>query len=1179
MRTRLLVGVVISVCGVALSSCGGSSSSTPPNPTPTPPAADFQLVVASPSLTTQQGGAPQFQTVQANPLNGFTGTISLAVSGLPAGVTTLPSGPFSINVTGFFQSTAFQLAASQSSPLGATTVTVTGTSGTITHTLTFSLTVRQAAPFTIQVSPSSVSLTPASSATVQVSVTSNSGTSPQLDVNTSGPPNSSQIDVGFPRTVLTPTNPVSFSILATVLAQPLQNFPVGVTASDNANNTSFVSVPLTVTVPPSSNTPTRSTFFRTDRSPTGIVYDPFRKLLFVSVEILNEVVVLSSVDGRKVASIPVGFPAGIDEAADGSAVYVASPLVGGVTIIDPNLLQVVGHSNVPSSVSGLTRPVTFFQVAALSNGKVLFYPTFDMVDLLKPPFYLWDPKADTFSRFGPSNLATNVGLISRSADHSKVLAYEGISGNGFLYDVTTNSFIGPNAALGGSPAIKPDGSQFAVTQLQNNTSFVLAFYDSNFNLLRSLPIDEFSLVGAVAKPFYSLDGKLLYVVPDQRIGISSFNPVAAVIDTTTFAVVGVVPSFEFGAALPFSGQWITTFDLDETGMLFGAAFGGVGFVDMSSPTFLREPLPGSFLVQPSLASLSSPTQAKLNGVGFSQGSALGLFLGAPPASPQSLIATNISVQSDNFVNLSIPPGITAGPANATLTRSDGFFEVMPDGISFGPTILRIDADAGSPSGGDSIQIRGYGLSQPNTQVSIGGSPATISRQIGAISGQLLPTETIMLKTPPGASGMADVTVSTPSGSSTIAGGFQYLNSVQVYPMAGLLDAIVYDRLRQRLYATNQDHNRVEVFDLRTNTFLPPISVGNTPTALALTPDNALLAVVNRGDGTVSVINPATMLVTATYSLLTAADKSIGCGGVVINITPAEPHRALVDVDCTSLLFNGIFHLINLDSGSLDCTGVAGCSSNGTDIQVGVGIAALASTSDGSKIFIASNSGGGSDLAVGLLDLSANTLTLGFSGGFNDAAICEDGTVFAANFAVANAAVNLLGIMAFEPYADSGSQSLHNVFGEKLNPSGSLLFYPQDSGVTIFDTHTGRLVRHLLLPDPIPADSNGMALDETGTKMFLISKTGITIAQLFQFPLSLATINPATGPQGTTVVLRGSGFQNGAAVVFGTTQVSATFVDSNTLQATVPILVPGSVRVSVKNPDGHQYVRDDAYTVN
>lgn len=60
---------------------------------------------------------------------------------------------------------------------------------------------------------------------------------------------------------------------------------------------------------------------RTDQSPTGAVYDQARKLLFVIVEILNEVVVLSSVDGHRVATIPVSYPSGIDESADGSAIY------------------------------------------------------------------------------------------------------------------------------------------------------------------------------------------------------------------------------------------------------------------------------------------------------------------------------------------------------------------------------------------------------------------------------------------------------------------------------------------------------------------------------------------------------------------------------------------------------------------------------------------------------------------------------------------------------------------------------------------------------------------------------------------------------------------------------------------------------------------------------------------
>lgn len=43
--------------------------------------------------------------------------------------------------------------------------------------------------------------------------------------------------------------------------------------------------------------------------------------------------------------------------------------------------------------------------------------------------------------------------------------------------------------------------------------------------------------------------------------------------------------------------------------------------------------------------------------------------------------------------------------------------------------------------------------------------------------------------------------------------------------------------------------------------------------------------------------------------------------------------------------------------------------------------------------------------------------------------------------------------------------------------------------------------------------------------------------------------------------------------------STTFVDLNTLQATVPSMPTGPLRVTVTNPDGQKYAFDDAFTVN
>lgn len=1168
-RYRVASFVLVAVALPALcflAACGGSGSSAGPPPPPPPPQPDFSLVLASPSVTVQQQGALQFQSVQANPLNGFTGTVTLELSGLSTGVTALPPGPYSLPAVGAAQGVSFQLSASAATPVATTTVTVTGTNGSISHSKTFTLVVTAVAPFAVQASPGSLSMGPASSVSVQVSVSANAGTSPQLGVTLSDLPTNEGVGLAPPETFLTPGNPVSFIAQAGALAQPLHNFPIVITASDGVN-TSVVIVPLTVSVPFASNTAaTRSTYSRTDGNPTAAVYDATRKLVFTTVETLNEVDVLSSIDGHRMATIPVEFPVDIDEAADGSAVYVVSLFSPYVSTIDPNLLQVVQRTVIPELDAGATssEPPSASRVVALSSGAVL------LAILNSAPsgsgLYLWTPTSNNFTELQKPPFAFPTSLVERSADHSKILFY----GSPFavVYDVTAGAFtsftnIGDFAFV----AISPDGSQIVGEALESQAT---TFFDSGFNVLGSIPLSIFPADGVI----YSLDGRHAYAFGVFTGEDSPFVDAVAVLDTHTFSLTGVVSDFQLNG-----GSASSPFAIDETGIVFaGNAFPGdaqgVEFLDVSAPGFFGLPVPIPFLVQPSLLSLTAPTPAQLNGGGFSSASTYQVFVGAPPASPKTLMSTNVSVQSANLLNLTASKGTAPGPANVTLNRSDGFFEVMPDAVSFGPTILFVSANAGSPVGGDAIQVFGYGFDTQNLQVTIGGKSATI----GTVS-LPSPLQTINVTTPAGMPGIGDVTVTTADGSATAAGAFQYLASAQVFPIVGALDAIVYDQPRQRLYVSNQDHNRIEIFDLVTNTYLTPVAVGNQPASLALTPDGTLLAVIDLGDGTVSVINPATMQVGATYPVLTTADRDAGgCAGVPVLLSAAEPHRMLVDINCTALLSNGTFHLLNLDTGSLSCTGVAGCTPDGTDIAYDDGLAVMASTADGSKIFLA-----GTSLidgqTVGLLDLTANTLTIGFQGTFTDAAVDADANIFSASFAVANSQLFRIGIMDDLSILNSGSQSLHNVFGEKLNPSGSLLFVPQDSGVDIFDVYRGRLAMHVALPESIPADTNGMALDETGTKMFLISNSGITIAQLFQAPLSLATTNPASGAPGTQVTLRGSGFQSGATVTWGTSETTAVFVDSNTLRATVPSISAGPARITVMNPNGQQYTFDAAFTVN
>ncbi|MBI4877556.1 MAG: beta-propeller fold lactonase family protein, partial [Acidobacteria bacterium] len=70
---------------------------------------------------------------------------------------------------------------------------------------------------------------------------------------------------------------------------------------------------------------------------------------------------------------------------------------------------------------------------------------------------------------------------------------------------------------------------------------------------------------------------------------------------------------------------------------------------------------------------------------------------------------------------------------------------------------------------------------------------------------------------------------------------------------GLVD-MAGDSVRQRLYIANSGLNRVEVFDMRENRFLPPIKVGQLPRSVALTPNGKYLYVANSGGESISIVD-------------------------------------------------------------------------------------------------------------------------------------------------------------------------------------------------------------------------------------------------------------------------------------------------------------------------------------
>src|SRR5205814_8619321 len=82
------------------------------------------------------------------------------------------------------------------------------------------------------------------------------------------------------------------------------------------------------------------------------------------------------------------------------------------------------------------------------------------------------------------------------------------------------------------------------------------------------------------------------------------------------------------------------------------------------------------------------------------------------------------------------------------------------------------------------------------------------------------------------------------------------------------------------------------------------------------------------------------------------------------------------------------------------------------------------------------------------------------------------------------------------------------------------------------------------------------------------------------PLAIGSVSPsqAAAAGGTQATIHGSGFQPGCGVAFNAIPAIVSFVDQNTLGATLPALSPGLVRITVTNPGGEQFSTDTSLRV-
>jgi subtilisin family serine protease len=201
---------------------------------------DFTLSASPPSLTVQRAQSGSFG-VSLAAVGGFTGTATLAVSGLPTGAT----GSFSAGSVPVPGSSTLTVKTAANTPAGSYTLTIKGTSGSLVHTATVTLAV-VIPDFNLSASPDTATVTSGQSATYPVSVGVVNGFTGSIALTASGTPTGATVGYS-PSSVSAPGT--STLTVKTAATTPGGTYTLTLTGKSSTNVTHTETVTLTVIAP------------------------------------------------------------------------------------------------------------------------------------------------------------------------------------------------------------------------------------------------------------------------------------------------------------------------------------------------------------------------------------------------------------------------------------------------------------------------------------------------------------------------------------------------------------------------------------------------------------------------------------------------------------------------------------------------------------------------------------------------------------------------------------------------------------------------------------------------------------------------------------------------------------------------------------------------------------------
>lgn len=802
---------------------------------------------------------------------------------------------------------------------------------------------------------------------------------------------------------------------------------------------------------------------------------------FVTDPSSNHVIVLDAATETEIGTISVPGAFSVDDTPDHSTLYVAT-LIGDVYAIDPVNMSVT-HRYVGSQIG----PSGYFAFSALvmQDGRLALLGEpggFASVDGSQS-FALWNPLDNSFSLnmaglgSGPQgscgSFMGNIGGFSRTVDRQKIILAS-IDSDSTLCEIDETSGQGISVSTGASFTMDnfrttPDGKYIIVPGNPGGANI----YDAQ-TLQR---IGQFTVNGETATDsgfFLSPDSTTLYT-PNNSIIYAYSLPNGQ--QTGWLPNIYVPPTSSGGASGPIGGPNVQA--TDGSGLFIGPLEQGVAFVDTK---ILRTGSLGTqFLngyLSPATGSTSGGTPVQMPYPGTLLGSLSAVYFNSNPATE--------AIGSSGLISSTTPSG-NPGPADVYTFTTDGGFQLLPEGFSYGPTILEVSPNMATAEGGGTGYIFGYGfgpISAASTtpqglQVTVGGKPAVVTglfSSTGAVPFQL---QAISYTIPSGA-GNSDVAVTAASGAATAHAAMTYLPGVSQFSLQGAsLVQGIYDPHQDLYYFT--DVHEIRVFSKTLGNWLSPITIpapnGSSQSlwGIALSPDGTQLAVSDAAAGVIYVLNPVNPASIKTFVVNT--------GNVGIEF-PAGLAISNSGTVYYTVFWQGVdgesgFYKLDTNTGTITNYHIDGPGLGTNDALLRASI-----SPDGSQVYF--NNDGyvfAIDTATDKV-LSAST-DPGCCYGDDDLSLSADGSRLAATSYFYDGNLNA---QSYFSQNDREIAAAQYVYGMKLSADGTLLYQPSVSGIDVFDARLGNLLQRISLPFSLSEGFDALVAD--GKENTLIAITGV-----------------------------------------------------------------------------------------